>query len=124
MEKEERTIDIKQLYSGLAVLTVGIILILQNLDLVHIGSIWRYWPLILIAVGVGKIIDPKSERGVGIVEVAAGLTFLAINFRFLGLNYRNAWPLVIVFVGLSIVVKSFTERNANSAKIGEHHDVR
>ena len=124
MENEQRPVDLKQLYGGLAVLAVGIIFILQNLELVHIGTIWRYWPLILIAIGIGKIIDPKSERGVGLVEVVAGLTFLAINFRIFGLNYRNAWPLVIVFVGLSIVVKSFTERNANSARIGEHHDVR
>lgn len=124
MENEQRTVDLKQLYGGLAVLAVGIIFILQNLDLIHIGTIWRYWPLVLIAVGLGKIIDPKSESGVGLVEVVAGLTFLAINFRLLGLNYRNAWPLVIVFVGLSIVVKSLTERNASSSKIGENHDVR
>ena len=124
MENEQRTVDLKQLYGGLVVLAVGIIFILHNLEMVHIGSIWRYWPVALIAVGFGKILDPKSERGVGLVEIFAGLTFLAINFRIFGLTYRNAWPLGIVFVGLSIVVKSLSERNANSSKIGEHHDVR
>lgn len=122
--KQEKEVDRNQLWWGIVLVAVGVIFMLHNLDYVHIGNLWRHWPLGLIAVGVGKIIDPKSDHTSGVVEILAGTVFYAINFKLFGLTYRNAWPLVIVFVGLSIVAKSFAERRANAARIGGNNDVR
>jgi uncharacterized integral membrane protein len=122
--EQERRVDRKQLYGGIALLAVGVIFLLHNLDYIFIGSVWRHWPLGLIAVGFGKLIDPKSDQAGGLVELLAGAVFYAINFKLFGLTYRNAWPLVIVFIGLSIVVKSLVERNANAARIGGSNENR
>jgi hypothetical protein len=41
-----------------------------------------------------------------------GLWFLVVNFGIFGLTYHNAWPLLIVGVGLSIMWRAFLDERA------------
>ena len=61
----------------------GVVFFLNNTGIVHIGSIFAYWPLILIAVGMSKL---ACSRGLSqlwaIMVVSIGALFLAHAFRF------------------------------------------
>jgi hypothetical protein len=43
------------IFWGLLLLVVGVLIILHNLGYIS-GSIWRWWPIILIVVGLKKLI--------------------------------------------------------------------
>ncbi len=49
-------------WAGIILILVGIAFLLSNLDLVDIGDFFRFWPLILIAVGARMLMQ---NRGAG-----------------------------------------------------------
>jgi Domain of unknown function (DUF5668) len=51
-----------QLVAGAALVLAGVVVFLANLDLLELGAVWRYWPLVLIGVGVNKLIQPETRR--------------------------------------------------------------
>ncbi len=49
-------------WTGVALILVGAAFLLMNLDIIDIGHLVRYWPVILIAVGLRLVI---RDRGSG-----------------------------------------------------------
>ena len=49
-------------WTGVALILVGAAFLLMNLDIIDIGHLVRYWPVILIAVGLRLVI---RDRGPG-----------------------------------------------------------
>lgn len=45
----------KDIFTGLVIILVGVLFLLQNLGYIE-GSIWRYWPVILIIFGVSELL--------------------------------------------------------------------
>jgi lia operon protein LiaF len=45
----------KDVFTGLVIVLVGVLFLLQNLGYIH-GSIWRYWPVILIIFGISELL--------------------------------------------------------------------
>lgn len=39
---------------------VGVILLLHSLDLVPLGALFRYWPVVLIAIGIRLVLQGRS----------------------------------------------------------------
>lgn len=49
-------------WAGWVLILVGVILLTDTLDLVPLGSLMRYWPVLLIAIGLRLVI---RGRGAG-----------------------------------------------------------
>ena len=47
---------------GIAVLMVGAILLLDNFGLVDADSLFDYWPVILVLIGVSHFVRPEGSR--------------------------------------------------------------
>jgi hypothetical protein len=79
-----------------------VIFLLNNLNIFFIHDIWRYWPGILIAVGLVKMVDSPHPNGrlTGGILVCVGGLFLADTLGFLNLSWRDFWPLVLIGAGL------------------------
>jgi len=45
----------KDVFTGLVIIVVGVFFLLQNLGYID-GSIWKYWPVILIIFGISEIL--------------------------------------------------------------------
>ena len=100
-----------QLGFGLFLMGLGLVFLLSEFDLVELGSIWRLWPLGLIVPGLGMILSAhKRQTGMGVVMILEGLWFLAVQYRWLGLTWRNSWALLVVMIGIGMVVDSLTGR--------------
>jgi hypothetical protein len=68
-------------------------------------NIARLWPLILVAIGAGKLLTPGPDsRWDGFYLIFIAGIFLAHNYRVLTL--RDSWPLFIVLAGLSVLFKT------------------
>jgi len=94
--------------AGVLMIAAGVLLLLTQRGIIHVVSIWLYWPVLLIAAGLVKLVSPRPARNLagGVLEVLAGLWFLACNFHWQGFTYRETWPLLLVAFGLSQVFKA------------------
>src|SRR5258708_12949995 len=51
------------LFFGAIVVAVGILLLLDNLGIFRFHDIWQYWPVLLVAFGVARLVDsPPLSR--------------------------------------------------------------
>ena len=48
-------------WAGIVLILIGIVFLLSNLDIVDIDELVRFWPLILIAVGVRLVIRDRDS---------------------------------------------------------------
>jgi hypothetical protein len=55
--KDEAQRQREGITGGLILISIGAIFLLNNLDILRIHDLWKYWPVILIAIGVGKLVD-------------------------------------------------------------------
>ena len=51
------------LFFGAIVVAVGCLLLLDNLGIVRFHDIWQYWPVLLVAFGVSRIVDSRTPSG-------------------------------------------------------------
>jgi hypothetical protein len=86
---------------ALVVIGIGVLFLLNNLNIFFMHDIWRYWPAILIAVGLVKMVDSPSQSGLmtGGLLVGIGGLFLADTLGFLNLTWASFWPLVLIGAG-------------------------
>jgi predicted membrane protein len=95
----------ERLVPAIVLIAIGALFLLDNLGVVYIHDIFRFWPAILIAVGIVKLVDSSdaSGRGAGGVLVAVGAVFLARNMGYLNVRIGDLWPLVLIGLGLMML---------------------
>jgi predicted membrane protein len=84
---------------GLAIMTAGLVLALDSLGVLDSGAVLRYWPLVLIAVGIVKWMSPHQGQA-GVMWIVAGLGFLLVTLG--RMSFGGVWALVLLFVGANI----------------------
>ncbi len=100
---------------GLAFVICGLLLILMNMEVIPSVSIWKYWPAILIIIGIAKLGD-ESERGAvmdGAMWIVWGLWFFACTFNWFGFTYGNSWPVLLIAGGITMVWKSLLPKTSH-----------
>lgn len=96
---------------GAVLVGVGTIALLSNF--VHM-SLWRFWPVVLIVVGIVCLFTPgykgwSLERaGNSIVLISIGLVLLAwmleiIGWRVFVAVFIDLWPVMLVVIGIDII---------------------
>lgn len=108
MIEEVERLDAGKLIWGIVLIAVGALLALERLGVVEIDALWRYWPMIMICLGLAQMIRPKcpADRGSGVWLLLIGLWLQANMISLFGLTFSNSWPLLLVAVGLSMVLGS------------------
>ena len=91
---------------ALVLIGLGAVLFLNNLHLLYIRDLLRYWPVALIAIGAFRLVDSSdgSQRATGSILVAAGAVFLCMNLGLWGLGWRDLWPLALIGLGVWMLV--------------------
>ena len=111
-----------QLILGALVIGLGVLFLLDSLNIFSFRLALTFWPTALIIIGVIKLTDTRSPNGtlLGWGLIGAGL-FLTLNrlgwFGFL--SWRQFWPLLLIGIGLSVVIKALQRRNAVESGIGK-----
>lgn len=97
-----------QLVLGLIVIFLGILFTLDNLNIVEAGVYLRYWPALLLAYGIYRLIEPGNPPHLfpGIVFTVVG-GFLFLNTLHLHWHFRTYWPILLVLFGLTIISHAF-----------------
>ena len=95
-----------RLLFGLAVMALGLLLTLDNLGVLEARSFLRWWPVVLIAMGLAKLIQPGAarERSGALIWLFVGMAFLLNSLGLL--QVRKLWPLVLLVVGAAMVQRA------------------
>ena len=91
---------------AIVLIGVGVVFFLNNLHIVGVRDVIRYWPAILIAVGIVQLVDSAHEAGkiVGGVFLALGAILLARNLGYLDIRIHDLWPLILIGAGILMLL--------------------
>jgi len=111
-----------RIFWGIIIMVVGVLLLLQQMDKLDFGDvIARYWPLILILVGVWQLIaNGFRNTGGPLLLIALGVVFQLWKLDILGRRTWNyVWPLLIIFAGLWTLLGALRRRSPAATVIKE-----
>lgn len=114
-----------RLLIGLAVLVIGVLLLLNNLDLgieFEMRQVLRLWPVIPLILGLNWLIlsfgSSSREEGRKVFfswgQFISSLMFIAIGVVFLGRNlglfevdlglfFNLLWPVILILIGINLI---------------------
>ena len=96
-----------RLIPALIVIGIGVLFLLNNLNILYFQEWVRYWPVVLIAIGLVKLVDADSPAGhvAGAIFVGMGAIFLGQTMGYLNVRLHDLWPLILIGAGLMMLVK-------------------
>ena len=83
----------------------GLLLTADNLGALDAWRYLRYWPAILVLVGIYKLWQPGRQLA-GTILVLVGGAILARNAGLLHLSLFDFWPLLLIIGGIVIVARA------------------
>jgi predicted membrane protein len=89
---------------GLAVMLAGLVLALDSLGFIEAGNIFRFWPLVIVAVGVVKWMSPVPQKMSAFIWVLAGVAFLLVSLG--RMSFGGVWAMILFLVGANIAWKA------------------
>ncbi|MEW6511288.1 MAG: DUF5668 domain-containing protein [Bacteroidota bacterium] len=114
-----------QVVIGTLLILAGVALLLENQGLIEVGSIWRYWPLIIVAFGVAKLARARSreEQGSGLWITIIGLWFLVSILHLWDLGFGDTWPALFIAFGVSMLWKSLPPMSSHDLTEEKPHEL-
>ena len=100
---------------GALIVAIGLVILLDNLGIVHVYDIWRFWPLILIGFGVSRVLESRHPGGQvwGGLMVLIGVAFLLDNLHILIFDFdvsQLIWPLAVIGFGVFMLLRAMDRR--------------
>ena len=94
---------------GIFLLLIGVVILLDNFNIWDVGPVWRFWPVIVIAIGFGRLLDAQvtGEYQKAFWMLFIGTWLLVSEIHLFGLNFHNSWPILLIGVGIGMLWKSF-----------------
>ena len=105
-----RPYNAPQLFAGLVVVALGLFALLDAFHVLEFRDPWRFWPLLLIALGLSKMLGPRGSPGRwwGFVFVLAGTWLLARNLGMWPFRLRDfVLPALALLVGGRLIWGAF-----------------
>ena len=112
----------KQIMWGLVLIALGVIFLLDRMDIVEAEALWHYWPLLLVVAGINQTIGYPSVRQFrsGLWTIFMGLWLFAVFENLFGLTFRNSWPLCLLMWGVLMVLTPVFNRRFPQSKEKDH----
>lgn len=86
---------------GLGLLAVGVTLTLDNLGYAQAEQLLRWWPVLLVLLGVSNFLQRRWSAG--IFWSVAGVLFLAGKLGWVRLHVWDLWPLLLALFGANLL---------------------
>jgi hypothetical protein len=115
----------QRLIPALVLISIGAFFLLNNLHFVYFREVVRYWPVILIAAGLVKMVDSNYQGGrvAGGIMITIGGLFLVKNMGFVSFSVGELWPLILIGAGFLMLYQRVWDipRGTIHAGIGARH---
>jgi hypothetical protein len=103
--KRETPVLTTQLILGVAVIVIGVLFTLDNLDVLEARRYLPFWPILFLAIGISNVLTAREtpQRAFGWLLSLMGLLLLLDVWGLANVGLWDLWPLVLVFWGGMIV---------------------
>jgi predicted membrane protein len=100
---------------GALIVAIGLVILLDNLGIVRVYDIWRFWPVILIGFGVSRVLESRAPGGQvwGGLMVLVGVAFLLENLHILIFDFdvsQLIWPLAVIGFGVFMLLRAIDRK--------------
>jgi hypothetical protein len=97
-----------QVVLGLLVMGMGVLFLLDNLDILDFRHAIGFWPLVFIVAGVVTLTGdgPRSGTYMGLLLLGVGLMMILGRLGFFDIRWRTLWPLVLIALGGLILYRT------------------
>lgn len=95
--------NIPRLIVGLAVLALGLLWTLDNLDVLNSEPITQWWPAVLILIGAVRLLDPAKGKGGSVFLIVIGIAILFDTLDWWDFDPGDLIPLFIAIIGIKLV---------------------
>src|SRR5258708_37755141 len=104
--------DLSGLLFGGLVVVAGLLMLLDNLNIIRIHDFWRYWPIIVVIIGVGKVLEARSPMGYvwGGMIALVGAFILLDNLDVVPFNFDLLWPIFIIGFGIIVLLRAIDRK--------------
>jgi predicted membrane protein len=116
----ERRGSDKRLYFGVILIVLGVILILERLNLIpeSLADMLISWQMLLVGFGVLSLIG--GNRTAGTILIIIGVTFMIPELITVPHELRRIyWPLILVAIGVSILLRRHDHLKMESVNVNE-----
>jgi hypothetical protein len=97
-----------QVVLGLLVVGMGVLFLLDNLDILNFRHAIGFWPLVFIVAGCAALFGngPRSGNYMGGVLIAIGLLMILGRMGYFYISWGTLWPLVMIALGGLVLYRS------------------
>ncbi len=109
---------------GGVLLGLGAIFLLVNAGVLERDILGQWWVAIPLAMGVGRLITARTASAVseGVFFLLIGAWFLIAVTGWMGLTWRNSWPLALIAVGASMLTEAIAGAFLPAKRAAEKED--
>jgi hypothetical protein len=111
---------------GVLIIAAGLIMLADRSGVSGIHLSGRYWPFLLIGLGLVRLIDPGAHRSgrprsrrTGAWVVFLGLWFLVNELHLYDFDYHTSWPLLVVGAGIQMVWRAVENPGCRGCRVRE-----
>ncbi|HJQ39282.1 MAG TPA: DUF5668 domain-containing protein [Thermoanaerobaculia bacterium] len=101
-----------RLIIGLAIFAFGILWMLDNLNYVDASHFTRWWPIVLVLIGLSKLTDRRTPKFGPIVLIVIGGSLLLSRLTHFRFDLGDLIPLGIAVLGVKLVLDAVGRRRA------------
>jgi len=119
---------------GALIAVIGLAILADNLNIFPAIQFYRFWPMILIAVGLMNVWC-RSGRIFGVILIVAGAMLQLNELNIVHFGWAQIWPVALISVGVLVMWSSLEARrrlaggqvsldgNPGSEAVGDSRDV-
>lgn len=108
-----------RIFWGLLLIALGLAFLLDRFDLLDIRRLVDYWPFLLVAIGINRMVGYSTARNftTGFFLTFLGLWFFALIKELWGITFENSWPFVLIAAGVGMVLHPLVDRHYASRRL-------
>ncbi len=108
------------LVGGLILMVLGAIFLLDRQGLWDAGGLRSWWPLIVIAIAVGKLLGGDGgRRGNALWLLFVGVWLLVNTQHLFGLTWHDSWPILLIGFGVMLTGRALLARRGADQEVGD-----
>jgi predicted membrane protein len=94
------------LVPGLVLILVGVVFLLDHLGYIRAEEFWKFWPMLLVVVGVVKLFSRQNRVG-GVILILIGAFLQLHKLGYTRLTLWDIWPVILIAAGVTLIFNRF-----------------
>ena len=99
---------------GALIAVIGLAILVDNLNIFPAIQFYRFWPMILVAIGLMNIAC-RSARFFGVILLVVGAMLQLSELGVMHFGWAQIWPVALISVGLLVMWSSIEARRRLAA---------